>query len=88
MGTGLRGAGLRARLSGRRAVRAGSLAALRAEVELMIAHCGGGVAEGVVRLYDRRTFRDVRLERPLKHVPRVDQQDCRRRPARARRAGS
>ncbi len=44
------------------------------EVELVIAHCGGGVAERVVGRDNWRAFPQVRLERPLPHVAGVDQQ--------------
>ena len=47
----------------------------RAEVELMVPDCGSGVAEHVVRGDHRRPFCHIRLERPLEHVARVDQQD-------------
>ena len=62
-------AGPLARLLGR------DLRADGAEVELVVAERGGGVAEGVVGADDGGPLGQVGGERPLKQVARVDEQD-------------
>ncbi len=47
----------------------------RTEIELVVANRDGGVADRVVRVDDRGAFVEVRFERALKHVARVDDQN-------------
>ena len=53
----------------------GDRGASGAEVELVVAERGGGVAEDIVGANDRRPFVEVGGERPLEHVARVDEED-------------
>ena len=46
----------------------------RAEIELMVANCDGVIAKGIVGRDDGRSFGQVRFQRALEHVTRIEQE--------------